>query len=121
MKMSIEPTLEEQELLEETLRRPGKRMLRRELLAIVLSAVVVGASIAGLWLIQAPGSFPAVPAVVCLLVLALSMRVRFDTPLGYSVPTQLAFAPLVFAVPGALVPLLVLLAWVLACLPEVAM
>ena len=78
--MSIEPTLEEQELLEETLRRPGNRMSRRELLAILLSAVVVGASIAGLWLIQDPDSFPIVPAVVCLLVLVLSMRVRFDTP-----------------------------------------
>ena len=53
------------------------------------------------------------------VVLALSMRVRFDTPLGYSVPTQLAFVPLVFAVPGALVPLVVMLAWVLAGLPEV--
>ena len=28
--MSIDPTLEEQELLEETLRRPGFRMSRRE-------------------------------------------------------------------------------------------
>ena len=118
--MSIEPTLEEQELLEETLRRPGNRMSRRELLAILLSAVVVGASIAGLWLIQDPDSFPIVPAVVCLLVLVLSMRVRFDTPLGYSVPTQLAFVPLVFAVPGALVPLVVMLAWVLAGVPDVA-
>jgi putative nucleotidyltransferase with HDIG domain len=119
VEMSIEPTLEEQELLEETLRRPGTRMSRRELLAILVSAVVVGASIAGLWLIRDPDSFPIVPAVVCLLVLALSMRVRFDTPLGYSVPTQLAFVPLVFAVPGALVPLVVMLAWVLAGLPDV--
>jgi putative nucleotidyltransferase with HDIG domain len=117
--MSIDPTLEDQELLEETLRRPGSQMSRRELLAILVSAIVVVASIAGLWLIQDPESFPIVPAVVCLLVLALSMRVRFDTPLGYSVPTQLAFVPLVFAAPPALVPILVMLAWVLAGLPDV--
>jgi putative nucleotidyltransferase with HDIG domain len=117
--MSIEPTLEEQELLEETLRRPGNRMSRRELLAILLSASIVVAAIAGLWLIRDPDSFPIVPAVVCLLVLVLSMRVRFDTPLGYSVPTQLAFVPLVFAVPAALVPVAVVLAWVLAGVPDV--
>jgi putative nucleotidyltransferase with HDIG domain len=117
--MSIEPTLEEQQLLEETLRRPRTRMSRRELLAILFSAVLVAAAIVGLWLVQDPDSFPVAPAVVCLLVLALSMRVRFDTPLGYTVPTQLAFVPLVFAVPAVFVPVAVMLAWVLAGLPDV--
>ncbi|HJS96548.1 MAG TPA: HD-GYP domain-containing protein [Solirubrobacteraceae bacterium] len=116
--MSIEPTLEDQELLEETLRRPGYRMSRSELLATLLAAAGFVAAIAGLWLIRDPGSFPIVPAVVCLVVLAVSMRVHFDTPLGYTVPTQLAFVPLVFAVPEALVPIAVMLAWVLAGLPD---
>ncbi len=117
--MSIEPTLEEQELLEETLRRPGTRMSRRELLAILLSAALFVAAIAGLWLIQDPDSFPIAPAVICVLVLALSTRVKFDTPLGFAAALQLAFVPLVFAVPVALVPVAVMLAWVLAGLPSV--
>jgi putative nucleotidyltransferase with HDIG domain len=117
--MSIEPTLEEQELLEETLRRPGSRMSRREVLAIVLSATLFVAAIVGLWLIQDPDSFPIVPAVICVLVMALSTRVKFDTPLGFAAALQLAFVPLVFAVPVALVPVAVMLAWVLAGLPNV--
>ncbi len=105
--MSIEPSLEEQELLEETLRRPGSGMSRREILAVVLSAAGFLAAVAGVWAIQDPDSFSIAPAVVCLLVLALSMRVRFDTPLGFTVPTQLAFVPLVFAAPLAIVPIAV--------------
>ena len=58
------------------------------------------AAVAAIWAIQDPDSFPILPAVVCLLVLALSMRIRFDTPLGFTVPTQLAFVPLVFAAPA---------------------
>jgi putative nucleotidyltransferase with HDIG domain len=117
--MSIEPTLEEQELLEETLRRPGTRMSRRELLAILLSAALFVAATAGLWLIQDPDSFRIVPAVICVLVLALSTRVKFDTPLGFAAALQLAFVPLLFALPVALVPVAVMLAWVLAGLPDV--
>ena len=40
-------------------------------------------------------------------MLALATRVEFDTPFGFTVPTQLAFVPLVFAVPLAIVPLAV--------------
>jgi putative nucleotidyltransferase with HDIG domain len=116
--MSIDPTLEEQALLEDTLRRPAFRMSRRELLAIGLSTVGFIAAVAGLWLIQDPDSFPVVPAVLSTLVLALATRVHFDTPLGYTTPAQLAFVPLVFAVPAALVPIAVLLAWILGALPH---
>ncbi|MGN6867882.1 MAG: HD-GYP domain-containing protein [Solirubrobacteraceae bacterium] len=116
--MSIDPTLEDQELLEETLRRPGFRMSRREVLAILLSTVGFIAAVVALWLIQDPDAFPIVPAVVCTLVLALATRVRFDTPLGYTAASQLAFVPLVFAVPAALVPIAVLLAWFLGTLPD---
>jgi putative nucleotidyltransferase with HDIG domain len=119
MDMSIEPTLEEQELLEETLRRPGSGMSRRELLAALVSLAGFIAAVAGVWLIQDPDSFPILPAVVCLLVLALSIRVRFDTPLGFTVPTQLAFVPLVFAAPAAIVPIAVAAAFAIATVPDV--
>ena len=39
------------------------------------------------------------PAALCVVVLALATRVRIDTPFGFTVPTQLAFVPLLFAVP----------------------
>jgi putative nucleotidyltransferase with HDIG domain len=118
--MAIDPTLEDQELLEETLRRPGSELTRREFLGGLLSAVAFAAAVAGVWLIQDPDAFPIVPAVVCLLVLALSMRVHFDTPLGFTVPTQLAFVPLVFAVPLAIVPIAVAAAFAISMAPEIA-
>jgi putative nucleotidyltransferase with HDIG domain len=117
--MSIEPTLEEQELLEDTLRRPGLGMSRREILASLLTGAGFVAAVIAIWLIQDPDGFSIVPTVVCLLVLSLAMCVHFDTPLGYTVPVQLAFVPLVFAAPAALVPVAVLLAWVLSRLPDV--
>jgi putative nucleotidyltransferase with HDIG domain len=118
--MSLEPTLEDQPLLEETLRRSNSGMSRREFRSALLMAAAFVAAATGIWLIQDPDSFPIGPAVVCVLVLALSTRVRFDTPLGFTVPTQLAFVPLVFAAPPAVVPIAVALAFALAMAPEVA-
>jgi putative nucleotidyltransferase with HDIG domain len=117
--MSIEPSFEEQQLLEHTLRLRGRRMTRRELLAGVLSATGLFAAVAGLWATRTPHGFPVGPAIVCLAVLAMSVRVPFDTPLGFTVPTQLAFIPLVFALPPALVPIAVAIAFALAMLPDV--
>jgi putative nucleotidyltransferase with HDIG domain len=118
--MSIEPTLEDQELLEETLRRPGSGMSRRELLAALLGAAGFVVAVAGLWAIQDPDTFPIVPAIASLLVLALSARVRFDTPLGFTVPTQLAFVPLLFAAPPAIVPIAAAAAFAIATVPDIA-
>ncbi|HTP22031.1 MAG TPA: hypothetical protein VMJ65_20660, partial [Solirubrobacteraceae bacterium] len=116
--MSSELTLEDQRLLEETLHRAASRMTRREVLAGALSALGLAAATGGLWLLRPPGAFAVGPALACFLVLVLSTRVRFDTPLGYTVPTQLAFVPLVFAIPGAIVPIAVTAAFMLAGGPE---
>jgi putative nucleotidyltransferase with HDIG domain len=117
--MSIEPTLEDQELLEVMLRRVGSGMSRREIFSALLATAGFLAAVAGVWLIQDPGSFSVLPALLCVLVLALAMRVRFDTPLGFTVPTQLAFVPLVFAAPLAVVPLLVAGAFAVTMVPEI--
>jgi putative nucleotidyltransferase with HDIG domain len=117
--MSFEPSLEDQQLLEETLRRPASGMRRQEIFAGVLSAALFAAAVAALWAIQDSDAFAIIPAVVCLLVLAASMRVRFDTPLGFTVPTQLAFVPLVFALPPAIVPIAVVAAFAVAMTPEI--
>ena len=95
-------------------------MPRSEIVAAVVSAAAFLAAVAGVWLIQAPDAFSIGPAVVCVLVLVLSMRVQFDTPLGFTVPTPLAFVPLLFAAPPAIVPLAVAGAFGLATIPEIA-
>jgi putative nucleotidyltransferase with HDIG domain len=117
--MSIDPGFDEQELLEDTLNRGRSPINRRELLWAVVSALALGAVVAGLWAIAPPHGLTAVPAIVCLLVLALATGITFDTPLGFTVPTQLAFVPLVFAVPLATVPIAVSAAFALALLPDV--
>ena len=45
------------------------------------------------------------PALLCLAVLVVASNVRFDTPFGYTVATQLAFVPMLFAVPVAVGPI----------------
>jgi putative nucleotidyltransferase with HDIG domain len=118
--MSLEPTLEDQATLAATFKRHRSRMTVREL----VSSVLVGAGfvvVAGvLFVLTPPKPFPLLPCVGCVLVLAVATRVQFDTPAGCAVPTQLAFVPLVFVTPPALVPIAVVFAWLLARLPEVS-
>ena len=112
--MSFEPTLEEQELLADTFRRAGSTMTSRERLAEVLVSAGFAVAVAALWLIRPPHSFALAPAALCVAVLVLATLVRFDTPFGFTVPTQLAFVPLLFAVPAAIVPIAVVLALAIA-------
>jgi len=94
-------------------------MTPRERLA---EAVVDGAFVAavvGIWWLRPPHAFGLLGAALCFLVLVLATRVHFDTPLGFTVPTQLAFVPFVFAVPVAIAPIAVVAALGIARLPEV--
>jgi signal transduction histidine kinase/ActR/RegA family two-component response regulator len=110
---------DEQSVMAETLRRPRSRMTTRERLAEgVLSCGFVAASVV-LWLNVPPGSFSVGPALVCWLVLVVASRIRIDTPFGFTVPTQLAFVPLVFAMPLAVVPIAVVAAYVVARAPDI--
>jgi signal transduction histidine kinase/ActR/RegA family two-component response regulator len=117
--MLRQSSLEEQAAVVDTLQRPRSTLTRRERLAEALIGGGFAAAGAVLWLLAPPHAFAVLPAVVCVLVLVVSMRVRIDTPFGYTVPTQLAFVPLLFALPMALVPIAVLAAWVIARLPDV--
>ena len=58
-----------------------------------------------IWLLDPPGTFAVAPALLCLAVLVVASNVRFDTPFGYTVATQLAFVPMLFAVPVAVGPI----------------
>ena len=113
-------SLEVQEVIADTMRRQRSSMSARERFAECVTSLGFVAAVAVLWRIDPPGSFAIAPALVCFLVLVLATRIRIDTPFGVTVPTQLAFVPLLFAMPGALVPLAVAAAWVVAKLFDVA-
>jgi len=117
--MSLEPSFEEQELLADTLRRAGSGMTRRELLAEVIVGAGFVAAVAGLWWLSPPHGFALAPVIWCTVVMVLATRVRFDTPFGFTVATQLAFVPLLFAAPAAIVPIAVVVALAIARLPDV--
>ncbi len=52
-----------------------------------------------------------------VLGIAAASKVRFELGAAFTVPTQAVFVPMLFAVPVALVPLLVALSLALAMLP----
>jgi HD-GYP domain-containing protein (c-di-GMP phosphodiesterase class II) len=54
-----------------------------------------------------------------VLCAAAATQVRFDIRGGITVPIQVVFVPMLLAVPAALTPLLVLMAWALGMLPAV--
>jgi len=60
------------------------------------------------------------PAIALVLSYALLSRVRFHAGVGHTVPTQLAFVPMLFLLPTELVPLLVLLGMLIGNLPDYA-
>jgi signal transduction histidine kinase/ActR/RegA family two-component response regulator len=110
---------EDQALLAETLQSPSASVGARE--RVVETAVNAGFVLAVvlLWLRAPPHSVSLAPALACLAVLLVSMRIRIDTPFGFTVPTQLAFVPLLFALPIATVPIAVALSGALVRLPDV--
>ncbi len=59
-------------------------------------------------------------AALYVAALAVAARVRFDFGEGFTVPTQVVFVPMLFALPVTLVPLLVPVAFGLAMVPGIA-
>jgi putative nucleotidyltransferase with HDIG domain len=116
--MAFSPSLVEQELLAATLRQEGGGMPARERLGeLAVGVAFAGAAACLVWL-SPPHAFVLGPALLCFGLLVLATRVRFDTPFGFTVATQIAFVPLVFAMPVALVPFAVVVALVTARTPE---
>lgn len=95
-------------------------MTRQDRLAEALVGVGFCAVAAALLWLQGPQAFAVAPALLCFVLFVVATRVRFDTPFGITVGTQLAFVPLVFAMPVTLVPFAVVAALVISRLPEVA-
>jgi putative nucleotidyltransferase with HDIG domain len=117
--MSSALTLREQDMLADTLQRERTPFHGRDRLAeVVVTGAFVAAAVAVL-VSAAPSAFELWPALVCVAVLAVATRVPFHVASGFTVPTQLAFVPLLFAVPPALVPPAVVAALALGRLPAV--
>src|ERR1039457_3688982 len=117
--MLTQPNLEEQNGIADTLQRPRLTMTAGERPAEALLSCGFAVAVVLMWRLAPPGGFALAPALVCLLVLVLAGRVRIDTPFGWTLPTQLAFVPLLFAMPAALVPLAVVAAMTIARLPDI--
>jgi putative nucleotidyltransferase with HDIG domain len=85
--------------------------------------LVGGSFVVGALLLAARGgispSFSLPVAVLYVLGIALAGNVRFDVGAGFTVPTQAVFVPMLFAVPLAIVPLLVVVALVLGMVPRI--
>jgi signal transduction histidine kinase/ActR/RegA family two-component response regulator len=117
--MLTNPNDEQQAVLADTLQRPRVTMAARERFAEGLLSAGFILAVALLWVFSPPGRFAVGPAVVCLLVLVVAARIRIDTPFGWTPPTQLAFVPLLFATPLALVPIAVVVAVAAARIPDI--
>jgi len=102
--VTLDPSLEEQQLVEAALERRFTPLRARECRAEALLGA--GFVLACLLLIVAAPPWKAevdVGAAACsAAALALASRVHFAVGPGYTVPTQLAFIPLAFALPPAL-------------------
>ena len=106
-------------LMEAARARYASRWERRELRAHALVGVpflVVAGLLAGFGLDR-----PVDALDVALLIVAATVigRLEFETGAGFMNPTQLIFVPMLFVLPPAIVPLVVLAALVLDRLPEV--
>jgi putative nucleotidyltransferase with HDIG domain len=117
--MAFRPSLEEQVLHADTLRQEASGMTARDWVAEALVGIAFCLGSGALVWLRPPHAFAVAPALLCFVLLVLATRVRFDTPFGFTVGTQLAFVPLIFAMPVSLVPFAVVAALVISRLPEV--
>jgi putative nucleotidyltransferase with HDIG domain len=95
--------------------RPMSPKLRRaELLGDALFLTAAAA------LALLDGGRPAVSTtIIYVLAIAVASNIRFDVGSGFTVPTQAVFVPMLFALPAAVVPLLVVLGVGLGMAPDV--
>jgi putative nucleotidyltransferase with HDIG domain len=113
------PDIPAQEALADTYSQYSSRMTSRDRMAEAIVGLGFAAAVVALFLLAPPHGFPALPAAVALVILVLATRVRFDTPFGFTVATQVAYVPLLFALPVALAPLAVVAAFGLSALYDV--
>ena len=105
-----------------------RALLERDGLRLSATERRTEAIVGGAFVVAAAGTFAAfgtagpmlwVPALAAVLLLAIAMNVRFDVGGGFTVPTQIAFVPLMFCVPPAALPAATVAAIIIGRLPAV--
>ncbi len=101
--------------------RLSERLTAQERRAeVIVGGTFVLAVIALLaWFPPSSDDWEPLLALTSMVALAIAMRVEFDIGSGITVPSQLAFIPLLFALPPALVPVAVIVAQAAAKSPDV--
>jgi putative nucleotidyltransferase with HDIG domain len=118
--MPLNPDIAEQQRMAEASARRRTGVARRERLAEILFGTGVLTAIAVLVVAARPplSGVELLPAVVCVVCFAIAVHVPFAVGDGYTVPTQLAFVPMLFSMPPAFAPLAVIVALLLARAPK---
>jgi len=119
--MGLDPSLHEQKLIAETLQRNSETLspAERRAEAIVSGGFVIAAIVLLVAFAPASAAWNPPAAIACWLALVVALRAKFDMGSGFTVPSQLAFVPLLFTVPASLAPVAVVAALVVAYLPDV--
>jgi HD-GYP domain-containing protein (c-di-GMP phosphodiesterase class II) len=102
--VALDASLEQQLLVEAAQARRFTSLRSRERRAETLlgAGFAVACSVLALAARPSDASIDLTAVFACALALAVSARVHFVVGPGYTVPTQLAFIPLAFAIPPAL-------------------
>src|SRR5436190_18610768 len=117
--MALDPDIAEQQRIIHELRARAGGLEDREALverllggafAVIAFAFASGGDLGGI-------SWAAIACAVLAFVVAT--RVEFHIAGGFAVPTQLAFIPLAFVTPAAMLPLVVGIAWTFSRVPDV--
>jgi hypothetical protein len=119
--MSRSPTTTDHELFAAAPgRRPG-RLSPAELRTGWVIGLAFVVAVAALWVVAPPdfGGVHPVSLVASTVGLAVASRIRFDVRGVVVTPSQMAFAALVFIVPPAALPVVVLVAGLAATAPDV--
>ena len=119
--MGLDPSLHEQKLIAETLQRTSETLspAERRAEAVVSGGFVIAVVMLLVAFPPARGAWDGPAAIACLLALIVALRAKFDMGSGFTVPSQLAFVPLLFTVPASLVPVAMVVALGVAYLPDV--
>ena len=120
VRMALDPNFAEQQRIIHELRVRAGGLADREalveqlvggLFAVVAVVLAAGSDVSG-------ASWVAIACATLAFVVAT--HVEFDIAGGFAVPTQLAFVPLAFVTPAALLPAVVGIAWLLRRVPDIA-
>ena len=105
-------------LTEESRSRVHQPLQRREIVAHAIVGIPFVAGAVVLAAVGVEGRIDALDVALFALAAAVMGRLEFEIGSGYLVPTQLIFVPMLFVLPAAIVPLVVLAALLLDRVPD---